>query len=258
MRAVSVHRDALVVTSRMWQTNAIALRAGDEAMLIDSPYFPDELEALPGLLAGAGLPAGRPARHPRGLRPPARPARLPGAGARGGGVDVERLRPEPGEAQRDAARPRRSSTTWSAPRRSGSGRCSPCRCPAASSSGPRSSSCTRPRATPPTASRCSRAAVAAVPGRLPVERRDPDDLAGRLARRLPLHARAAGAARGGGRDGGARPRLAARPRRGAAHPRRGPALPRRAGARRGAPALPKGRDTGEQRDIHARNLRVLG
>ena len=32
----------------MWQTNAVALRADGEAMLIDSPYFPDELEALPG------------------------------------------------------------------------------------------------------------------------------------------------------------------------------------------------------------------
>ena len=39
----------------MWQTNAVALRAGGEAMLIDSPYFPDELEALPGLLASAGF-----------------------------------------------------------------------------------------------------------------------------------------------------------------------------------------------------------
>ena len=66
MRAVSVHRDVLVITSRLWQTNAVALRARGsqgsarrspsyEAMLIDSPYFPDELEALPGLLAGAGF-----------------------------------------------------------------------------------------------------------------------------------------------------------------------------------------------------------
>jgi hypothetical protein len=35
------------VTSSLWQTNAVALRAGEEAMLIDSPYFPDELEVLP-------------------------------------------------------------------------------------------------------------------------------------------------------------------------------------------------------------------
>jgi glyoxylase-like metal-dependent hydrolase (beta-lactamase superfamily II) len=55
LRAVSAHRDALVITSRLWQTNAVALRRGDEAMLIDSPYFPDELEALPGLLASAGF-----------------------------------------------------------------------------------------------------------------------------------------------------------------------------------------------------------
>jgi glyoxylase-like metal-dependent hydrolase (beta-lactamase superfamily II) len=55
LRAVSVHRDALVVTSRMWRTNAVALRAGDEAMLVDSPYFPDELEALPALLAQSGF-----------------------------------------------------------------------------------------------------------------------------------------------------------------------------------------------------------
>jgi glyoxylase-like metal-dependent hydrolase (beta-lactamase superfamily II) len=55
VRAVSVHPDALVVTSRLWQTTATALRADGEAMLVDSPYFPDELEALPGLLAGAGF-----------------------------------------------------------------------------------------------------------------------------------------------------------------------------------------------------------
>jgi glyoxylase-like metal-dependent hydrolase (beta-lactamase superfamily II) len=55
LRATAVHRDALVLTSLMWQTNAVALRAGGEAMLLDSPYYPDELEALPGLLAGAGF-----------------------------------------------------------------------------------------------------------------------------------------------------------------------------------------------------------
>jgi glyoxylase-like metal-dependent hydrolase (beta-lactamase superfamily II) len=55
VRAVSVHRDAIVVTSLLWQTNAVVLRAGEEAMLIDSPYFPDELELLPGVLAQAGF-----------------------------------------------------------------------------------------------------------------------------------------------------------------------------------------------------------
>ena len=55
MRAVGVHRDAVVITSRLWQTTCTAIRAGDEAMLIDSPYFPDELEALPALLDQAGF-----------------------------------------------------------------------------------------------------------------------------------------------------------------------------------------------------------
>lgn len=55
MRAVSVHSDAIVVTSLLWQTNATVLRAGEEAMLIDSPYFPDELELLPSVLAQAGF-----------------------------------------------------------------------------------------------------------------------------------------------------------------------------------------------------------
>lgn len=50
MRAVAVKPDAIVVTSSLWMTTATALRAGDEAFLIDSPYFPDELEMLPPLL----------------------------------------------------------------------------------------------------------------------------------------------------------------------------------------------------------------
>src|SRR5688572_21594131 len=55
MRAVGVHRDAVVVTSRIWQTTCTAIRASGEAMLIDSPYFPDELDALPALLDQAGF-----------------------------------------------------------------------------------------------------------------------------------------------------------------------------------------------------------
>jgi glyoxylase-like metal-dependent hydrolase (beta-lactamase superfamily II) len=55
MRAVGVHPDAVVVTSRIWQTTCTAVRAGDEAMVIDSPYFPDELDALPALLDQAGF-----------------------------------------------------------------------------------------------------------------------------------------------------------------------------------------------------------
>jgi glyoxylase-like metal-dependent hydrolase (beta-lactamase superfamily II) len=64
LRAVSVHPDALVLTSRMWQLNSLALREGDEAVLLDSPYFPDELELLAQVLAQSGFePNGLLATH---------------------------------------------------------------------------------------------------------------------------------------------------------------------------------------------------
>jgi glyoxylase-like metal-dependent hydrolase (beta-lactamase superfamily II) len=64
VRAVSLTENALLITSAFWQTNAVALRAGGEALLIDSPYLPDELDALPGVLAGAGYePDGLIATH---------------------------------------------------------------------------------------------------------------------------------------------------------------------------------------------------
>ncbi|MEA2155803.1 MAG: hypothetical protein QOE11_1943, partial [Solirubrobacteraceae bacterium] len=47
MRVVGLHRDVLVVTSRVWQTTCTIVRNGEECFVIDSPVFPDELEALP-------------------------------------------------------------------------------------------------------------------------------------------------------------------------------------------------------------------
>jgi glyoxylase-like metal-dependent hydrolase (beta-lactamase superfamily II) len=48
----------------LWQTNAVALRSGEESMLIDSPYFPDELEMLPEMLRQSGFePVGLLATH---------------------------------------------------------------------------------------------------------------------------------------------------------------------------------------------------
>ena len=55
MRVLSVHRDVIVVESRVWRTTATLVRSGDEAFLIDSPVFPDELELLPSLLEQAGF-----------------------------------------------------------------------------------------------------------------------------------------------------------------------------------------------------------
>ena len=100
MRAVSISPDALVVTSGFWQTNAIALRVGEEAMLIDSPYLPDELDALPSLLAGAGFePDGLVAPHADFDHLLGRLA-FPGMTLGLCESSVERLHRAPGEAQR--------------------------------------------------------------------------------------------------------------------------------------------------------------
>ena len=85
----------------MWQTNAVALRANDEAMLVDSPYFPDELEALPALLAQSGFEVdalvATHGDYDHVL------ARLAFSDLALGVADstAERLRAEPGAAQRD-------------------------------------------------------------------------------------------------------------------------------------------------------------
>lgn len=42
--------------SRAWQTTCTAVRSGTEGFLIDSPVYPDELEALPAVLSQAGFP----------------------------------------------------------------------------------------------------------------------------------------------------------------------------------------------------------
>ncbi len=101
MRAVAVHRDAIVVTSRIWQTNATALRSGGEALLIDSPYFPDELEALPSLLRQAGFgPSALFATHADYDHMLGRYA-FPELTLGVGDPTMERIRTVPGEAQRE-------------------------------------------------------------------------------------------------------------------------------------------------------------
>jgi glyoxylase-like metal-dependent hydrolase (beta-lactamase superfamily II) len=57
MRAVGVHADVIVVTSRIWQTTCTLVRGGtdEEAFAIDSPLLPDELEILPALADRAGF-----------------------------------------------------------------------------------------------------------------------------------------------------------------------------------------------------------
>jgi glyoxylase-like metal-dependent hydrolase (beta-lactamase superfamily II) len=101
VRVVAAHRDALVATSRLWQTNAAALRAGEEALLVDSPYFPDELELLPTVLAQGGFePAGLLATHADFDHLLGRLA-FPGLALGVGDSTADRLRAEPGAAQRE-------------------------------------------------------------------------------------------------------------------------------------------------------------
>jgi glyoxylase-like metal-dependent hydrolase (beta-lactamase superfamily II) len=101
MRAVGVHPDAIVVTSRIWQTTATALRAGGEAVLIDSPYFPDELDLLPTLLRQAEFePNGLLVTHADWDHLLGRLA-FPNLALGAGQPSAERLRAEPGAAQRE-------------------------------------------------------------------------------------------------------------------------------------------------------------
>jgi len=85
----------------MWQTTCTAIRAGGEAMLIDSPFFPDELEALPALLGQAGFEISAllatHADYDHLLGRAAFPALALGVGQ---GTAL-RLRDEPGVAQRE-------------------------------------------------------------------------------------------------------------------------------------------------------------
>jgi glyoxylase-like metal-dependent hydrolase (beta-lactamase superfamily II) len=213
VRAVSIHPQALVLTSRMWQTNAVALRAGEEAMLIDSPYFPDELELLPEVLAQAGFePDALIATHADFDHLLGRLA-FPSLALGVGELTAERLAASPGAAQRDL---RDADDEFYVVR-------------------PRPLSLGAVQTLP-------------VPGSVelgeeelelhPAEGHTSDGVAvlapwcGVLAcgDYLSRHAGAAGATRGAGRDGGARPRLAARSRGGLANPRRGRRVPRHAGA----------------------------
>ena len=53
MKAVGLHPDVVVVTSRIWQTTCTLVRSGEEAFCVDSPVLPDELELLPAVAAQA-------------------------------------------------------------------------------------------------------------------------------------------------------------------------------------------------------------
>jgi glyoxylase-like metal-dependent hydrolase (beta-lactamase superfamily II) len=100
MRVLAVHADLIVFISRYWQTTCTAVRAGDEGFVIDSPIYPDELEALPDVLEQAGFPvSGLLATHADWDHLLGRLA-FPDASLGCGESTANRLAAEPGAAQR--------------------------------------------------------------------------------------------------------------------------------------------------------------
>jgi glyoxylase-like metal-dependent hydrolase (beta-lactamase superfamily II) len=55
VKAVGLHPDVFVVTSRLWQTTCTLVKSGEEAFCVDSPVLPDELELLPAIAEQASF-----------------------------------------------------------------------------------------------------------------------------------------------------------------------------------------------------------
>jgi glyoxylase-like metal-dependent hydrolase (beta-lactamase superfamily II) len=55
LKAVGLHADVVVATSRAYATTCTLVRSGGEAFCIDSPVFPDELEIVPAVAQQAGF-----------------------------------------------------------------------------------------------------------------------------------------------------------------------------------------------------------
>ena len=100
MRVLALDPDLIVFISRAWQTSCLAVRAAEEAFVIDSPVYPDELEALPAVLEQASFPvAGLLATHGDWDHLLGRLA-FPRASLGAAESTAARLRDEPGAAAR--------------------------------------------------------------------------------------------------------------------------------------------------------------
>ncbi|HTU98467.1 MAG TPA: MBL fold metallo-hydrolase [Solirubrobacteraceae bacterium] len=101
MRAVALHADVIVFVSDMWQTTSTAVRGGGEGFVIDSVLYPEELRALPDVLAQAEFPvSGLLTTHGDWDHLMGRLA-FPGAALGAAEATVERLSRELGQAQRE-------------------------------------------------------------------------------------------------------------------------------------------------------------
>ncbi len=101
MQVVALHPGVIVARSARWQTTCTLLHHGEETFIVDSPIFPDELDALPGILgqAGWGL-SGLLATHGDWDHLLARLA-FPEVALGVAETTAARLRAEPGVAQRE-------------------------------------------------------------------------------------------------------------------------------------------------------------
>jgi glyoxylase-like metal-dependent hydrolase (beta-lactamase superfamily II) len=101
LQVVALNADVIVFISRVWQTACTAVRAGDEGCVIDSPVFPDELEAVPAILDQATFPvSGLLVTHADWDHLLGRLA-YPNAALGCGGATAARLEADPGAAARD-------------------------------------------------------------------------------------------------------------------------------------------------------------
>jgi glyoxylase-like metal-dependent hydrolase (beta-lactamase superfamily II) len=101
MRVVALHADVIVFISEFWQTTCTAVRSDEEGFVIDSPVLPGELEAVPGVLKQAGFPvSGLLATHADWDHLLGRFA-FPEMSLGCAESTAERLRAEPGAAQRE-------------------------------------------------------------------------------------------------------------------------------------------------------------
>jgi glyoxylase-like metal-dependent hydrolase (beta-lactamase superfamily II) len=101
VQVVALHPGVIVARSARWQTTCTLLHHGEETFIVDSPIFPDELDALPGILgqAGWGL-SGLLATHGDWDHLLARLA-FPEVALGVAETTAARLRAEPGVAQRE-------------------------------------------------------------------------------------------------------------------------------------------------------------
>jgi hydroxyacylglutathione hydrolase len=104
VQVLALHRDVIVFVSSVWQTTCTAVRSEDEALVIDSPVYPEELEAIPAVLEQAGFAvAALLATHADWDHLLGRLA-FPGAALGCGESTAARLQGEPGAAARELGR----------------------------------------------------------------------------------------------------------------------------------------------------------